>query len=90
MWFGLTSASCVSVTMLQASARPCALPLRIIELVISLEFLSFGCGPSFFISSITAPSLFELASLEVGFNQTFEGDDVGRARLPRLVHDVFG
>ena len=56
----------------------------------SLEFLRFDCGPSFFISSINTHSLFELASLEVGFNQSVEGDDVGHARLPRLVHDVFG
>ena len=90
MWFGLTSASCVSATMLQASARPCALPMRIIECVISLEFPRFDCGPSFFNSLINTPSLLELASLEVGFNQNVEGDDVGHARLPRLVHDVFG
>ena len=54
--FGLTPASCTSVTMPQTYARPCALPLSFIVLMSSLKFTRVGCRHSFFISSINAHS----------------------------------
>ena len=65
---GLTSASCVLATMLQnICAALCA--ALVDHRVDELTGLSspFGCGPSFFISSINTRSLFELSSLEVSF-----------------------
>ena len=72
------------------SARPCALSLSIIALTSSLKFTRVGCRPSFFISSIDARNFHDFPALEVGFDQGVERDDVDHARLPRLVHDVFG